>query len=70
LFTDTGIGIPEDKIPRIGEPFFTTKETGSGLGVMVSYRIIQAHEGRMYFVSRVGVGTTVHIELPIRTSLT
>jgi two-component system sporulation sensor kinase A len=68
-FTDTGIGIPEEKIPRIGEPFFTTKETGSGLGVMVSYRIIQAHEGRMYFVSRVGIGTTVHIELPIRTAM-
>ena len=65
-FTDTGIGIPEDKIRRLGEPFYTTKESGTGLGIMVSYRIIQAHGGRMYFTSQVGSGTSVHIELPVR----
>lgn len=65
LFIDTGIGIPEDKISKIGEPFFTTKEKGTGLGVMVCYKIIQAHNGKMHFESKKGEGTVVKIELPV-----
>ncbi|MNI00358.1 Sporulation kinase E [compost metagenome] len=63
-FIDQGVGIPEDRIPRLGEPFYTTKEKGTGLGLMVSYKIIENHQGRMFFRSELGKGTTVEIILP------
>jgi len=63
--TDQGIGIPEDMIPRLGDPFFTGKETGTGLGLMVSGRIIQSHQGAMHINSRVNEGTSVVITLPL-----
>ncbi|KAA2301616.1 PAS domain-containing sensor histidine kinase, partial [Clostridioides difficile] len=44
---DEGIGIPEEMMPKLGEPFFTNKESGTGLGLMVSQRIIQSHKGMM-----------------------
>ncbi|QGG54265.1 ATP-binding protein [Paenibacillus sp. B01] len=62
--TDEGIGIPEDIIPRIGDPFFTAKETGTGLGIMVSQRIIQSHKGSMRIASKLGEGTSVTVLLP------
>jgi two-component system, sporulation sensor kinase A len=62
---DEGIGIPEEKLPRLGEPFYTTKETGTGLGLNVCYRIIAAHNGRMSIRSKLHEGTTVEIELPV-----
>lgn len=61
---DTGVGIPEELVPRLGDPFFTTKEEGTGLGLMVCYRIIEAHQGTMKIHSKLGVGTTIEIELP------
>lgn len=61
---DHGVGIPEDMIPKLGDPFFTGKETGTGLGIMVSQRIIQSHQGAMDIQSQVGVGTIVTITLP------
>ncbi|MFD0692678.1 ATP-binding protein [Paenibacillus sp. GCM10027628] len=64
VFTDTGAGIPEDRIPRLGEPFYTTKEKGTGLGLMVSYRIIENHHGRIRIQSQVDQGTVVEIILP------
>jgi len=63
---DEGIGIPEEMIPKLGDPFFTAKETGTGLGIMVSQRIIQSHQGTMEIQSKLGVGTTVIITLPPR----
>ncbi|WP_027408392.1 PAS domain-containing sensor histidine kinase [Anoxybacillus tepidamans] len=63
--TDQGCGIPQDKIKKLGEPFYTTKERGTGLGLMVSYKIIEEHQGRINVESEVGVGTTFHITLPI-----
>jgi len=63
--TDQGIGIPEDMIPKLGDPFFTGKETGTGLGLMVSGRIIQSHQGAMRINSRVNEGTSVIITLPL-----
>ncbi|KIL42115.1 histidine kinase [Gordoniibacillus kamchatkensis] len=65
LFTDQGVGIPEERIPRLGEPFYTTKEKGTGLGLMVSYKIIENHHGRMSITSELGRGTTVEVSLPI-----
>ncbi|MFC4778916.1 ATP-binding protein [Paenibacillus sp. GCM10023252] len=61
---DEGIGISEEMITRIGDPFFTGKESGTGLGIMVSQRIIQSHRGMMDIKSQVDVGTTVTITLP------
>jgi PAS domain S-box len=62
---DAGYGIPQDEITKIGNPFFTTKETGTGLGLMVSMRIIQNHKGTIRIESEVGKGTMVEVILPI-----
>ncbi|MFF2484249.1 PAS domain S-box protein [Paenibacillus sp. NPDC058071] len=62
--TDEGIGIPEEMIPKIGSPFFTGKESGTGLGMMISQRIIHSHHGLMEIQSQVNVGTTITITLP------
>ncbi|PEW86452.1 sensor histidine kinase [Bacillus cereus] len=62
---DEGCGIPKDKIPKLNEAFYTTKETGTGLGLVVTENIIKDHHGKLNFESEVGVGTTVEIMLPI-----
>ncbi|MDQ0190093.1 PAS domain S-box protein [Alicyclobacillus cycloheptanicus] len=61
---DNGCGIPPERIPKLGEPFYTTKEKGTGLGLMVSHRIVEAHRGTLSIRSVVGKGTTVEISLP------
>jgi two-component system sporulation sensor kinase A len=61
---DMGTGIPEEILSRLGEPFFTTKETGTGLGLMVCYKIIQAHGGTLTIDSKPESGTVVRISLP------
>lgn len=62
--TDQGNGIPKDKLKKLGEPFYTTKERGTGLGLMVSYKIIEEHKGTVEVESEVGKGTTFSIFLP------
>lgn len=62
--TDEGIGIDQENLKRIGDPFFSAKENGTGLGIMVSQRIIETHQGKMELSSQVNVGTTVKILLP------
>ncbi|GIP31200.1 hypothetical protein J2TS4_04100 [Paenibacillus sp. J2TS4] len=64
-FSDSGKGIEKDQLPRIGEPFYTTKEKGSGLGLMICNQIIENHKGRLRIESSPGLGTTVEIELPV-----
>jgi PAS domain S-box-containing protein len=66
--SDTGIGISEENIKRIYDPFFTTKSVGegTGLGLAVSYGIIQEHSGRISVQSDPGKGTTFSLRLPIR----
>lgn len=63
---DSGIGIPEEKIKKLGEPFYTTKENGNGLGLMVTFKIIESHNGSVYIESEVDKGTTFNIVLPAR----
>ncbi|MCP3773143.1 PAS domain S-box protein [Paenibacillus sp. MZ04-78.2] len=62
-FLDEGEGIPAELLQRISEPFYTTKENGSGLGLMVSQKIVTEHKGRMAIASEAGVGTTVTVTL-------
>ncbi len=62
---DQGCGIPKERMPKLGEPFYTTKEKGTGLGLMVSYKIIEAHQGQINIRSEMGKGAIVEIVLPI-----
>ncbi|AZV42551.1 PAS domain S-box protein [Peribacillus asahii] len=67
-FIDQGQGISKERIKNIGEPFFSTKEKGTGLGLMVSQKIVQEHGGTMGIDSTVNQGTTVDVILPIKPS--
>lgn len=64
-FIDQGIGIPEERLKSIGEPFYTTKEKGTGLGMMICHKIIENHSGVINIKSKVNIGTIVEISLPI-----
>jgi PAS domain S-box-containing protein len=64
---DDGIGIPQERISTLGEPFYTTKEKGTGLGLMTCYRIIESHKGELTIQSEVNAGTTIEIILPTIT---
>jgi nitrogen fixation negative regulator NifL len=62
---DQGCGIPDEVIQRLGEPFFSTKENGTGLGMMICHKIIQDHGGRLDIRSKVNKGTVVSVVLPV-----
>jgi PAS domain S-box-containing protein len=62
---DQGCGIPEELLPRLGEPFYTLKEKGTGLGLMISNKIIKQHNGSITFKSKSKEGTIVEIRLPL-----
>ncbi len=64
-FSDNGSGIDKAGLSRIGEPFFTTKTTGTGLGLAVVTAVSRAHQGRVHYLSRVGRGTCAIISLPL-----
>jgi signal transduction histidine kinase len=63
-FRDTGVGIPREDLPRLFEPFYSSKEGGTGLGLVISYGIVSAHGGTMEVESDPGVGTTIRVLLP------
>ncbi len=64
-FTDTGCGIPSDQLEEIFNPFFTTKNTGSGLGLSISNQIVQDHKGYIDVESQLGYGSSFFINLPV-----
>ncbi|TRZ96698.1 MAG: two-component sensor histidine kinase, partial [Deltaproteobacteria bacterium] len=61
---DTGIGIPAEERERIFEPYFTTKESGLGLGLVLTKKIIDAHGGEIFVDSTHGTGTRIEVALP------
>ena len=66
---DEGVGIPAEHLPRLFDPYFTTKKTGTGLGLATSYAAVKRHQGRITVSSEPGKGTTFAIFLPAcRTS--
>ena len=65
---DTGEGIPPDKLERLFDPFFSGRPHGTGLGLTIAQKLIDAHWGRMEVESEVGRGTRVTVELPPASS--
>jgi hypothetical protein len=63
--SDTGQGIPAERLSRIFDPFFTTKEKGMGLGMAITHRIVEDHKGTIDVKSEVGVGTTFTVCVPL-----
>ncbi|QHA93574.1 PAS domain-containing sensor histidine kinase [Bacillus sp. N1-1] len=64
--SDQGVGISEERLKHLGDPFFSNKEAGTGLGLVVCYKIVHEHGGRIEFDSELGVGTTVSVLLPLK----
>jgi two-component system sporulation sensor kinase A len=62
---DQGEGIPDTIVHKLGEPFLTTKTNGTGLGLMISYRIMEHHRGSLKICSKEKLGTTVKLLLPV-----
>lgn len=65
IFMDTGVGIPKENINKLYDPFFTTKSSGTGLGLAVSYGIIKQHLGKIEVESEQGKGSTFTVSLPL-----
>jgi len=63
--SDQGPGIPKERLARLTEPFYTTKEKGTGLGLMTTASIIERHGGTIAFDSELGVGTVVTVSIPV-----
>ncbi len=63
--SDTGPGIPPEKIKEVFEPFFTTKAQGMGIGLSIARTIIEAHDGRIWAENKTGGGAVFHISLPL-----
>jgi signal transduction histidine kinase len=61
---DSGVGIPEEHLHNVFDPFFSTKETGTGLGLPLSLGIVEAHGGTVRILSQ-GQGTRATVELPL-----
>ncbi len=62
---DTGVGIPEDKLSKIFEPYYSTKENGTGLGLTITFKIVKEHSGEIAVSSKPSQGTIFTITLPV-----
>jgi len=71
LISDTGVGIPKANLDRVFAPFFTTKDVneGTGLGLYITYKTIDRHNGLIELDSEEGKGTTVTVTLPIENQI-
>lgn len=65
-FRDTGLGIEPEELPRIFDPFYTTKESGTGLGLSISHQIVKSHNGTIHVSSTPGEGTVFKVKLPLK----
>ena len=65
VIADNGVGIAPDALPRVMEPFYTTKPGGVGLGLWISQTLLEQHGGRLELTSAAGAGTRVTIGLPL-----
>ncbi len=65
-FTDTGVGIAPEDLPRVFQPYFSTKGGGHGLGMMIVQRILRGHGGQIGLESQPGRGTTVTLQFPLK----
>jgi two-component system NtrC family sensor kinase len=66
--TDTGVGIPPEVLPRVFEPFYTSKKDGTGLGLAISFEIVKSLGGEITVASQPGAGATFTVVLPLRES--
>jgi len=64
MVSDTGIGIPREDLPRVFDPYFTTRSSGTGLGLAIVHKIVEAHGGEIRLESEPGRGTTAVVNLP------
>lgn len=67
--SDNGCGIPEDMVGKLFNPFNTSKESGTGLGLSMVYKIIEAHNGFIHFTTQKDKGTTFYIDIPLSSRL-
>lgn len=65
MIQDNGVGMNKEQLKKLGEPFFTTKKSGNGLGLMVSFKIIENLNGKVYIESEPNKGTTFHLSFPV-----
>jgi two-component system sensor kinase FixL len=68
--TDSGPGIPQEKLPRLFESFFTTKENGMGLGLAIVRSIIDSHQGQIFAENNSDMGATFRFDLPVSDEIT
>jgi len=67
IVQDTGMGVSKENLPKLFDPFFSTKSTGLGLGLAMTKRVVEEHGGKVEFQSAEGKGSTIIISLPVRT---